>query len=152
MTKQIVNELLDLLESQRNFVTNVEKLTDDQLNWIPKGSKNSIGILLDHISGAEKMLIHKLIFGIEITRDRDQEFEQKKRSLKPLLDSYQETANQTKQLLSTKLEDENLLDERMARGTKRTVLWALAHALDHNNYHIGQINLLLAIVDPNKEN
>ena len=152
MTKQIVNELSGLLESQRSFVTNVEKLTDEQLNWIPKGSKNSIGILLDHITGAEKMLIHKLIFGIEISRDRDKEFENRNRTVKDLLTKYQEMASDTKQLLSTKLEDENLLDTRNARGTERTVLWALGHALDHNNYHIGQINLLLAIVDSNKEN
>ncbi len=150
MTKKIINELMVLLDNQRSFIKDVEGLTPEQLNWIPKGSKNSIGKLLDHITGAERMLIHQMIFGIKINRDRDKEFEDRNRSINELIQNYNETSQETKRLLDSKLEDEDLLEERMRRDTKRTVLWALTHAIEHNNYHIGQIYLLLAMVKSEK--
>lgn len=152
MTKQIVNELMGLLDNQRGFINDVGNLSTEQVNWIPKGSKNSIGKLLDHLIGAESMLIHQMIFGIKIDRDRDKEFGDGTRSLKDLIQKYNVLSQETKRLVETKLEDENLLEERMRRDTKRTVLWALTHAIEHNYYHIGQIYLLKAMVESNKEN
>lgn len=146
MDTGIVTEILDLLEKQRAFIKNVESLKDDQLNWIPKGSKNSIGILIEHMTGAERGIIHQMIFGLDIDRDRDKEFEHRTRSVKDLVKSYIDTAQVTTNLLSTKLTDTNLLESRTRRGEEKTVFWALGHLLEHNNYHIGQINLLLAMV------
>ena len=150
MTKKILSELTALLESQRSFIKNVEKLSSEQLNWVPKGSKNSVGILLDHLIGSESMLIHQMVFGIEINRNRDKEFESRDRSLKDLIIRYEETVQKTKNLLESKLEDENLFEERMRRDTKHTVFWAITHAIEHNYYHIGQINLLVALLDSHK--
>lgn len=146
MSNKIITEISNLLEDQRSFIKNVEALNDKQLNWIPKGSKNSIGILLDHLIGSEKSLLHQTLFNIEINRDRNKEFEQKSRSLKELISSYKTMSQESKRLLTTKLTDENLFDERIRGDKKRTVLWVLEHVLEHNNYHIGQIYLLLAMV------
>lgn len=147
MTNTIVSEILTVLENQRSFIQNLEKLNDEQINWIPNGSKNSIGILMDHLIGAEKSLIHQTIFGIEITRNRDKEFEQKARSIKDLLKIYDSTSHESKSLLSSKLSDKDLLEERTRRGSKNTVLWYLLHTVEHNNYHIGQINLIIAMLN-----
>ena len=141
----IVNELLATLESQRSFLKDLD-LPSDQLNFVPNGSKNSIGILLEHITGAEKSLIQQMVFGIEINRDREKEFESKTRSLEELKKEYLASAEITKSLLSTKLEDDQLFDERERRGNQKTVFWAIVHAIEHNNYHIGQIYLLLALL------
>lgn len=151
MSNSIVSEITSLLENQRSIIEKISGLSDEQINWVPKGSKNSIGILLDHLTGAERGLIHQMIFGIEVHRDRDKEFESKTRSVKELVKNYQETAEESQKLLTKKLSDENLLEERMRRDTKRTVLWALVHVLEHNNYHIGQINLILAMLEYEKE-
>lgn len=146
MAKGIVTEIIDLLELQRSFIKNVESLNDDQLNWIPKGSKNSIGILIEHMTGAERSLVQQMIFGLDITRDRDKEFENRKRSVRELVKSYTETAQITKNLLSSKLTDDKLLEVRTRNGVKKTIFWALGHLLEHNNYHIGQVNLMLAMI------
>ena len=146
MSKRFVSEFLNLLENQRGFLKDLDSLTNEQLNFIPKGSKNSIGILLNHITGAEKFLLHQIVFGIEIDRDRDKEFEHVNRSLDKLKQEYLSTAEKTKELLTSKLEDGQLYEERKTRTSTRTVLWVLLHSLEHNNYHIGQIYLLLAMV------
>ena len=147
MAKKIINVFIALLENLRSFIENVESLTDDQINWIPNGSKNSIGILLEHLIGSEKMWIQQIIFGTDIKRIRDKEFEKRKRSIQDLLKEYSINAKSTKNLLSTKLEDENLFENReRTKGEKITVFWALSHVLEHNYYHIGQINLLIALV------
>lgn len=146
MSKRFVSEFFSLLENQRSFLKELENLTNDQLNFIPKGSKNSIGILIDHMTGAEKSLVHQTLFGLDINRNRDKEFEQKNRSFDKLKKNYLETASRTNDLLASRLEDEQLYDERERQEKKRTVLWSLLHFLEHNNYHIGQIYLLLAIV------
>ena len=151
MVKKIVNEFIALLDNQRSFLKNVESLKDDQINWIPNGSKNSIGILLEHLTGAEKMLIHQMIFGITIQRDRDKEFEKRARNILDLINEYQKTANETKKLLSSMLNDEQLLELKERRGEKKTIFWALSHTLEHNYYHIGQINLLIALIGQLKE-
>lgn len=145
MTKLFVTELIETLENQRVFAKEVENLSSEQFNFIPKGSKNSIGKLLEHMTGVEKMLIHKVIFGSDVTRDRDKEFGDRVRSVAELLKEYTLVAQESKRLLET-LDDEKLSEERMLRETKRTVLNALTRAIAHNNYHIGQIYLLLAMV------
>lgn len=52
MVTGIITEILDLLEKQCSFISNVESLKDNQLNWILKRSKNSIGMLIEHFNGA----------------------------------------------------------------------------------------------------
>ena len=107
---------------------------------------------MEHLIGSEKMWIQQIIFGTDIKRIRDKEFEKRKRSIQDLLKEYSINAKSTKNLLSTKLEDENLFENReRTKGEKITVFWALSHVLEHNYYHIGQINLLIALVGQIKE-
>jgi uncharacterized damage-inducible protein DinB len=146
MTRTIVNQINELLDNQRIFIKNVENLTEDQINWSPKSDGNSIGIIIDHLIGSEKMLIKKVIFEMNVLRNREKEFEKSPRSKNLLIKSYYDNSNDTRELLSTRLTDSNLLEERMKGDTKKTVLWALLHLLEHSNYHIGQIYLILGLL------
>ena len=153
MSNFIVSEILSILESQRSFIDNVKTLTNEQLNWTPSKSehskRNTVGILLEHITGAEKFLVHRGVFGKEIKRNRDEEFNQDKvRNKEEIISNYKKVAMDTAELLKT-LKDDTLTEERKVRTHTKSVSWILLHAIEHNYYHIGQINYLIALMKEN---
>ena len=145
MSNTLTISILDMLDAQRSFITKIEELSEEEINWSPLPDKNSIGNLLDHLIGSERFHVHEKIFGIEINRIREKEFEKKSRSKKSLLASYQEMATKTRELLKTKLEDERFLEPSLGDDKTKTVFWRLTHVIEHNYYHIGQINLLIGL-------
>ena len=144
-----VKELISILERQRSFISSIKVLTDDQINWSPSTSefsgRNTIGIMLEHITGAESFLIHHVVFGLEVNRNRDEEFNQERiRKKIDLILNYEATARKSAEMLAT-LNDEGLREIKRIRQHKKSVLWALLHVIEHNYYHIGQINYVLAL-------
>lgn len=150
MSTFTINEILSILETQRSFIDSIKPLSDEQINWSPSKSevskRNTIGILLEHLTGAEKFLVHQVIFGMNVNRNRDAEFSHDKvRNKTDLVLNYEETAKKTTELLKS-INDDTLKEMRSARGNERSVLWALLHVMEHNYYHIGQINYILAVM------
>ena len=146
MTREILDGLIAFLDDQQSFIKDIENLTSDQLNWIPNGTKNSIGIIFEHLIGAKKMLIQQTIFNIEINRVREKEFETRNRSLTSLIKSYQDVSQEAKKLLIANIDDKNLFDVHDSFGGKRTTLDAIVHTIEHTSYHIGHIYSFLALL------
>lgn len=150
MANFTVKEIVSIIERQRSFIDSIKGLTDEKINWSPSVSEysknNTIGIILEHITGAERFLIHQVIFSLEVNRNRTEEFNQKKiRKKDELVQKYESTAQKSKELLVT-LTDERLQEIKKIRKHEKSVLWALLHIIEHNNYHIGQINYILAMI------
>lgn len=145
MNNKIVSEFINTLESQRKFLANLEHLSNEQINWKPFDSKNSIGILLEHLIGSEKFWIQQVISGKNVKRTRKNEFIDRERSLEQILSDYKENIIDTNNVLSN-LKDERLLEIVQHPERQVTILWVLIHVIEHNYYHIGQINLILAIM------
>jgi hypothetical protein len=57
--------------------TAVNALTDDQIWWRPNESSNSIGNLVLHLSGSLDYYLNRNLGGLEFTRDRPGEFNER---------------------------------------------------------------------------
>jgi len=57
--------------------TAVNALTDDQIWWRPNESSNSIGNLVLHLSGSLDYYLNRNLGGLEFTRDRPAEFNER---------------------------------------------------------------------------
>ena len=150
MSNSICNEVLSILESQRSFLKNIKTLSDSDLNWTPFenefSNNNTIGIMLEHITGAESFWIHQVIGGINVNRHRDDEFKKDRtREIQVLGKNYEEMAKMSSEIILG-LSDEQLMDIKSVRDTEKSVLWILLHMVEHNYYHIGQINYVLALL------
>lgn len=151
MSNSLTLIILQMLDEQRSFIAKIKDLTDEEFNWSPLPDKNSIGNLLDHLIGSERYHIHQCIFSIEISRVRENEFIKKNRSKQELLNNYEKMAARTRELLKSNLQDDQFLYPSFGeRSPEKTVFWRLIHVIEHNYYHIGQINLLFGIKKNNK--
>lgn len=146
MTRSIVEGLLDVLEDQRKEVRALFSLTDDQLNWVPQKSRNCIANLIEHITGAEAYWIQEVVMGTPVGRVRDNEFQYRYRSKKELQNAYEYMAKATMNILQNKLTDEMLFDQRKAREQQFSIHWILLHMVEHNYYHIGQMNYIRGLL------
>ena len=83
MSPSVLDTILSVLEEQRTHVRKIlNELTNDACNWNPQVDRNSIAVLVEHLTGAEAYWIQEVIMGQKINRVRDQEFEYRYRSKK----------------------------------------------------------------------
>ncbi|MHA1984915.1 MAG: DinB family protein [Candidatus Hodarchaeales archaeon] len=151
MSSITLSTILSILEDQRNHIRKILKeLTNDAVNWSPQVDRNSIAILIEHLTGAEAFWFQEVIMGQKVNRVRDKEFEYRYRSKKELRTSYEYMVKSTKDILANKLTEENLKEQRAVRGESKTVLWILLHMIEHNHYHNGQINFLASLLRGDK--
>jgi uncharacterized damage-inducible protein DinB len=120
----------------------LERLTDDDVWWRPTEQANSVGNLMLHLNGSTRMWILAVAGGLHVERDRQWEFD--KRGPMPraeLLATLRTTLAEVDEALST-LDPELLLETRARGNDECTVMWAIAHAVEHFSMHTGQIILL----------
>ncbi|MHA2105450.1 MAG: DinB family protein [Candidatus Hodarchaeales archaeon] len=140
-----------IMDDQRTHVRKILKdLTNDACNWNPQADRNSIAVLIEHLTGAEAFWFQEIIMGQKVNRVRDKEFEYRYRSKKELKTAYEYMVKSTRDILTNKLSDDNLSEQRAVWGESKTVLWILLHMIEHNHYHNGQINFLASLLKGDK--
>lgn len=142
--------LNNLNELHSDIENGVDGLTPAALDWAPQPGMNSIGVMVFHLTGAERYLIGEVIAGDNSSRDRDAEFKVQGMELNALLKRLAD--NRT--YISGVLEGLTLADletRRMFRHQREvTVAWVLGHALKHTATHMGQIQLTRELLDRTK--
>lgn len=125
-------------EIEHRIMLVIDQLDDDQLNWRPNESSNSISNLLIHINGNMNERIGSGILKKEVTRNRDEEFEsvyKSKADLKTL------TQNLFRELIETtnRMTDETFRETQRIRNKERTNREILLQCAAHFSEHLGQI-------------
>lgn len=125
-------------EIQRRIILVLDQLSDEQVNWRPNESSNSIANLIIHIRGNINERITKGIHNKEISRNRDEEFEDIYITKQDLInitnESFDEIIETTK--IMTK---ESLMKTQLVRNKERTNLDMLIQCAAHFSEHMGQV-------------
>lgn len=139
-----------LAESRRHLVEDylpkiercVERLTDEQVWWRAGEHSNSVGNLLLHLEGNLRQWVVCGAGGREDLRERDREFDERRRlPREELLSKLRAAVAEADEALA-RLDPATLLERRRVQGLDVTLLAAVFHAVEHFSTHTGQIVLL----------
>ena len=120
----------------------LHRLSDEDVWWRPNDASNSIGNLVLHLCGNVTMWIVGGIGGRSVDRDRQQEFDERRRIPKDdLLVKLRTVIDAADEVLAT-LGERELLSKRTIQSYDVTVLQAVYHVVEHFSMHTGQIILL----------
>lgn len=126
----------------------LEGLPVEALDWTPGPHMNSLTVLVVHLTGAERYWIGDVAGETPSGRDRDAEFRARGLSADMVKQRLDETLISCRDVLAG-LTVADLAAERTSSrdGSKYTVAWALAHALEHTGLHLGHIQLMRQLWD-----
>lgn len=138
----------DLSELRGELFDQLAGLTPEQLDWTPAGSKNAISWYLRHLGQSEDFFLNAWILGRQVQPKRRAELPDFA-SMRAYLEATR--ANTIAYLESIDVTE--LIDRRVGyiegfRGRPRdfvTVGWLINRVLQHETYHLGQIQLLLRL-------
>ena len=117
----------------------VRQLDDAHLWRRPAPLSNSVGIILQHLSGNLQQWVCSALGGERYERDRPSEFGTESRLARTeVLDSFRDLGGRVQQVIKA-LPASSLGDRRRVQGFDVTVLSALLKALCHLELHSGQI-------------
>jgi len=120
----------------------LEALNDEDVWWRSDEGSNSIGNLLLHLEGSTRMWIVDVAGGSKSPRDRQQEFDERRRIPKAeLVGRLKRMLAETDDVLS-RLDPATLLEFRQSPWEEVTVFWAIYHAVEHFSMHTGQIIMI----------
>ncbi|MDF2923517.1 MAG: hypothetical protein K0R57_2431 [Paenibacillaceae bacterium] len=125
-------------EIHRRMILVLNQLNDEQVNWRPNESSNSIANLIVHIRCNIKERIGKGINRNDFQRDRDGEFEQLYKSRQELIELTNESFGE---LIETakNMTGKTLMDTQLVRDRERTNLDLLMQCAAHFSEHLGQV-------------
>lgn len=138
-----MEEIKDLLvkkfqEIEKRIKLVLEQLSDEEVNWRPNESSNSIANLIIHIDGNIKERIGKGINNKDFTRHRDEEFEvvtKTNSELNEILEkSFYDLIETTNGMTDSLMEQTQII-----RNMERTNLDVLVQCATHFSEHLGQI-------------
>ena len=137
------NDYLDILQAcHTDILKALEGLPPAALDWVSGPEMNSISVMVFHLTGAERYWIGDVAAQEPSDRDRDSEFRVHNVGMdvirKRLDDSL---AYVRKTLKKLTLQDLGASRTSPRDGRKFTVVWALLHALEHSNLHLGHIQI-----------
>jgi uncharacterized damage-inducible protein DinB len=142
--------LNNLNELHSGIENSLDGLTPAALDWVPQPGMNSIGVMVFHLTGAERFLIGEVITGDSSHRDRDAEFKVQGMDLNALLKRLADNRAYISGVLAG-LTLADLETRRMFRHQREvTVGWVLEHALKHTATHMGQIQITRELLDRTK--
>ena len=124
----------------------IQQLDDRQLWLRPSDHSNSIGIIVQHISGNLHQWVCSAVGGETFHRNRAQEFEDGERKSKSDIMNLVEALSKNIQNVISHVSPESLLSCRRIQGFDETVMSALLATLTHLELHVGQIMLLTKIM------
>jgi uncharacterized damage-inducible protein DinB len=142
--------LKNLNELHRDIENALDGLTPAALDWAPQPGMNSIGVMVFHLTGAERFLIGDVIAGNTSHRDRDAEFKVQGMDMSELIGRLADNRDYISGVLAG-LTLADLESRRLFRNQREvTVGWVLGHALKHTATHMGQIQLTRELLDRTK--
>jgi hypothetical protein len=117
----------------------IRQLTDQQIWQRPSKMSNSIGIILQHLSGNLNQWVCAAIGGDQYQRKRSAEFTSESQSSKEhTLLAISQLANRIQEII-IHIPSESLLDSKRIQGFDENVLSAIYAASTHLELHAGQI-------------
>ncbi|MBA2937475.1 DUF1572 family protein [Paenibacillus sp. CGMCC 1.16610] len=141
--KNILNDRFEAIE--RRIVLVLEQLDDEQVNWRPNDSSNSISNLIVHISGNINDRIGKGMNKRPFTRDRDGEFEVQVITKNDLIEIIKTSLREVKVTLMA-MNNEGLLETQKTGNREQTNLEIFIQSATHFSEHMGQILYIAKIL------
>jgi len=146
MTRTTIETLQQVLNTQRKHIYDIlTQITSAQLNWRPQSDRNSIGNLVEHLTGSERFWIQQGIAGIDVQRQRSMEFESAIRNKTDLENAYNTMKNESLTILDD-LTDHQLTEDREIHNRVYSILGVLLQVIEHSNYHLGQIRYIQGLL------
>ena len=148
---QIENELIKIISIRfskafERLSHSVRQLDNRQIWYRPSSSSNSVGVILQHLSGNLRQWVCSAIGGEVFQRNRPQEFKDSDLiSQKDMLERINELDMKIQSIL-LQLTHESLLSPRRIQGFDETVMSALLAALTHLELHGGQVTFLVKLM------
>jgi uncharacterized damage-inducible protein DinB len=136
-------DYLDILQAcHTDILKALDGLPPAALDWISGPEMNSISVMVFHLTGAERYWIGDVAAQESSDRDRASEFKVHDVGV----DVIRKRLNDSLAYARKTLEKLTLQDLEASRtsprdGRKFTVVWALLHALEHSNLHLGHIQI-----------
>jgi uncharacterized damage-inducible protein DinB len=141
--RSFFEDYLNILQaSHGDILKALDGLPPAALDWVSGPGMNSISVLVFHLTGAERYWIGDVTAQEPSDRDRDSEFKVHDvgmDAIKKRLDGSLAYARKT--LAKLTLQDLEASRTSPRDGRKFTVAWALLHALEHSNLHLGHIQI-----------
>lgn len=140
--------LLGFLDFYREtIVEKIEGLSPEQARWRPAPTANSLLNLIWHLAGVERWWFQGAIAGIEISRDREKEFEELPPdvTIDAAVAAYRREWERGNEIVRS-LES---LDDRCRNELvgDRTVRWVLLHMLEETARHAGHADITRELLD-----
>lgn len=145
-------EYLNILQTcHTDILKALDGLPPAALDYTPGSNMNSIGVMVFHLTGAERYWIGDVAAQDPTERDRDAEF----RVHNVGVDILKKRLTDNTEYARTALEKFTIQDLEATRvsardGREFTVAWALLHALEHDTLHLGQIQLTRQLWEQSK--
>lgn len=132
---------------RETMVQKVGGLTENQARWKPSATANSLLNLIWHLAGVERWWFQGAIAGIEISRDREKEFEELPPdvTIDAAVAAYRREWERGSEIVRS-LES---LDDRCRNELvgDRTVRWVLLHMLEETARHAGHADITRELLD-----
>jgi uncharacterized damage-inducible protein DinB len=142
-------EYLDRLEElHAEMERSIEGLSLEALDWSPGPHMNALGVLVAHVTGAERYWVGDVVGCEPSTRNRQAEFRSRGVSALILASRLDEMLAYTCRVLNG-LTLQDLATPRVSprNGRGFTVAWALAHTLEHAAIHVGHAQITRQLWD-----
>ncbi|MBO7743097.1 DUF1572 family protein [Paenibacillus sp. MWE-103] len=134
--QRILKSRFDTIEKRIGLVLN--QLDDQQVNWRPNKSSNSISILIIHMSGNINERIGQGMNNKPFARNRDAEFEEQFKTKNELLEMIQATLGDVKETLMS-MSDERFSASHLAGNRDLTNREVFIQTATHISEHAGQV-------------
>ncbi len=149
--EEILKQLSKEFEAAFRRIAHAAGQLDDKQFWYrPSMKSNSVGIILQHLTGNLKQWVGEALGGLEYKRNRPLEFEDKRQKPKDEMLKDFSNLGKTVQDVIAKISRDSLQSPRHIQGSDETVLSALLHAATHLNLHSGQITFIAKLILNNK--
>ena len=130
----------------------LEGLPQDALDWVAGPDINSLTVLVIHLSGAERYWIGDVAGDLPSGRNRSDEFLVKGLDAEALISRLNSALEISRQVLEgLALDDLSAMRTAPANGRQYSVAWALSHALEHTAIHLGHIQIIRQLWDPQRQ-
>ena len=144
---EIGNEFIKLISERFNTafgrsINVINQLDDNQIWYCPSSKSNSIGIIIQHLTGNLNQWICDALGGYEYNRNRPLEFKEEQRIPKDkILKSFSELDRTIREII-LKIQPEDLLASRRIQEYDVSIMGALLNTLTHFELHAGQISYI----------
>ena len=119
--------------------TCINSLDPEQLCWRPNDLSNSIGNLVLHCAGSTKFYIGHVIGNSDFVRDRDTEFNERRRMPHDELLAHLDAAISEANSVLSELSPNRLLEQTHRTRKPSTIMEVIELQLTHYALHTGQI-------------